>query len=84
MIGVSVRHEDPCETGAALDELSVDRGEVPWLADPCVDQRTIAVRSDEQICVVALARHRTGIVRGEPDRMERHGDVRHRGEALLS
>ena len=72
MIGVTMRHEYPCETGAALVEMAIDRREVPRLADPCVDERGIPVRSDEQVCIVALPGHGAWVVRDEPDRMERH------------
>ena len=75
MIGVSVRHEYPGETGAVLVKMVIDRREMPRLADACIDERGIPVRSDEQVCIVALPGHRAGVVRGELDGVERHRNI---------
>ena len=53
MIGVTVRHEYACKAGAALVKMVVDRREMPRLADPRIDERSLPVRSDEQVGVVA-------------------------------
>ena len=74
MIGVTVRHEYPGEPRPALVKMVTDRREMPRLADSGVDERSLPVRSDEQVGVVARPGHWTRVVRSELDRVERHGD----------
>jgi hypothetical protein len=76
VIGVTVRHDYPCEAGAARVKMLMDRREMPRLADACIDERRFPARSDEQVCIVALPGHGAWVVRGKLDWHERHGDVR--------
>jgi hypothetical protein len=74
MIGVTVRHEHARKACAGLVKMAIDRREMPRLANPGIDERSLPVWSDEQVGVVARPGHWTRVVRGELDGVERHGD----------
>ena len=75
MIGVTVGDEYSDETGTALVEMAIDRGEMPRFTGACIDEGGVPVRSDEQVCIVARPGHRAWVVSGQRDWLERHGEV---------
>src|SRR5437763_662823 len=70
VIAVTVRDEDELEAGATRVERRGEIGKVSRLADARIDERRRSIASGEKVRVVAGARHRTGIVRGEKDRRQ--------------
>src|SRR5262245_2729980 len=62
MIRVSVGHEHSLELRRVALQLRLERGKVARIADTGVNENSPAIGTDEEVGVVAGARHRAGIV----------------------
>jgi hypothetical protein len=70
MIGMAMSDEHVIEPGPAGTQGLTERGKVVWMADPGVDQGGTVTAIGQQIGIVALTGHRTGIPRGQQERLE--------------
>ena len=65
-----MRDQHLVKRGLALTKMPGDIGEVIRPAHAGIDERGTLVASDNQICVVAAARHRARVVRVDQNRVE--------------
>ena len=74
MVAVAVCREDAGQGGPSGVQLCVKGLDVLRVADSGVHQRRVSRSSDEEVCVIAAAGHRTGVSRVEANGRQSQGD----------